>query len=225
MEVSILPYLSISGSNYSSSCLSISGSTRTYIASYIQYNYTCTSTNITKVRKYAIYDKQNIQYVGPSPRFRYLNIFQLAEKTASQGWTPALAPRRGTAPRSWRARGDKMEGREVIRAFHWMLWKFKRRGFRERESADAIARFRAPFRRERVKKYSNRRNIYCARCVWEAVTNVIKIFKYRNLLTLCFVRHIIPSKVQYFIYFVRKLFRFESDDVVRVHVLRTKSGT
>ena len=114
-------------------------------------------------------------------RFRYLNIFQLVEKTASQGWTPALAPRRGTAPRSWRARGDKMEGREVIRAFHWMLWKFKRRGFRERESADAIARFRAPFRRERVKKYSNRRNIYCARCVWEAVTNVIKIFKYRNL--------------------------------------------
>ena len=125
------------------------------------------------------YDKQNIG------RFRYLNIFQLAEKTASQGWTPALAPRRGTAPRSWRARGDKMEGREVIRAFHWMLWKFKRRGFRERESADAIARFRAPFRRERVKKYSNRRNIYCARCVWEAVTNVIKILKYRNLLMFC----------------------------------------
>ena len=100
------------------------------------------------------YDKQNIG-LG---RFRYLNIFQLAEKTASQGWTPALAPRRGTAPRSWRARGNKMEGREVVRAFHWMLWKFKRRGFRERESADAVARFRAPFRRERVKKYSNRRN-------------------------------------------------------------------
>jgi hypothetical protein len=93
-----------------------------------------------------------------------------------------LAPRRGTAPRSWRARGEKMEGREVVRAFHWMLWNFKRRGFRERESADAIARFRAPFRRERVKKYSNRRNIYCARCDGEAVTNVIiKIFKYRNL--------------------------------------------
>ena len=55
-------------------------------------------------------------------RFRYLNIFQLAEKTASQGWTPALAPRRGTAPRSWRARGDTMEGREVVRALHWMLW-------------------------------------------------------------------------------------------------------
>ena len=124
-------------------------------------------------------------YVDKQLRFRYLNIFQLAEKTASQGWTPALAPRRGTAPRSWRARGDKMEGREVIRAFHCMLWKFKRRGFRERESADAIARFRAPFRRERVKKYSNRRNIYCARCVWEAVTNVIKILKYRNLLMFC----------------------------------------
>ena len=52
-----------------------------------------------------------------------------------------------------------MEGREVVRAYHWILWKFKRRGIRERESADAIARFRAPFRRERVKKYSNRRNI------------------------------------------------------------------
>ena len=61
-------------------------------------------------------------YVDKQLRFRYLNIFQLAEKTASQGWTPALAPRRGTAPRSWRARGDKMEGREVVRAFHWMLW-------------------------------------------------------------------------------------------------------
>ena len=127
-------------------------------------------------------------------RFRYLNIFQLAEKTASQGWTPALAPRRGTAPRSWCARGDTMDGREVVRAFHWMLWNFKRRGFRERESADAIARFRAPFRRERVKKYSNRRNIYCARCVWEAVTNVIKIFKYIEIY-LCFLScHILVMK-------------------------------
>jgi hypothetical protein len=45
-----------------------------------------------------------------------------------------------------------------------------------------------------VKKYSNRRNIYCARCVWEAVTNVIKIFKYIEIYLL-YVLFVILSKV------------------------------
>ena len=42
-------------------------------------------------RKYRTIDTSDKRNKG---RFLYLNIFQLAEKTA-QGWTPALAPRRG----------------------------------------------------------------------------------------------------------------------------------
>ena len=101
----------------------------TFVPSYLR-----TQHNKRRYESILIFDtfesmtnKGNIQYSSPTRtvhvytyvdkqlRFRYLNIFQLAEKTASQGWTPALAPRRGTAPRSWRARGDKIEGREVVR--------------------------------------------------------------------------------------------------------------